>query len=377
MTLQKNAGAVRRFAKLARFGAWLQNLPNKIVPPPFRLIQIGSAFWQSRALYVAARLDIAGALAGGEASIETLAERVAADADALYRLLRMLAAMGVFEEVADRRFKNNKLSSCLRPDHPNSVRAMVLMHNSPAISRPWFEQLEQGVRSGGVPFESVHGQAFYDYMDDHPEFDALFAQAMDSVEALAGDSFATDFDWSRFERIIDVGGSKGTKSLAILKRHPQLKALVADREQVIQGAAQFWQEKGEGAALQRMSFEGCDLLKAVPKAHSGKDIYLLSAVLHGFDDDTCVTVLRNVAQASADSGAAIAVMEMVMPDSPTDIATAAFDMQMFVNTRGRERTLAEWRRLFDASGLVLQEVVSLRTFGKILVLRAAHCASPV
>ncbi|WP_225587600.1 methyltransferase family protein [Methylomonas fluvii] len=163
MTLQKNAGAVRRFAKLARFGAWLQNLPNKIVPPPFRLIQIGSAFWQSRALYVAARLDIAGALAGGEASIETLAERVAADADALYRLLRMLAAMGVFEEVADRRFKNNKLSSCLRPDHPNSVRAMVLMHNSPAISRPWFEQLEQGVRSGGVPFESVHGQAFYDY----------------------------------------------------------------------------------------------------------------------------------------------------------------------------------------------------------------------
>ncbi|WP_229427609.1 methyltransferase [Methylomonas fluvii] len=115
----------------------------------------------------------------------------------------------------------------------------------------------------------------------------------------------------------------------------------------------------------------------MPKAHSGKDIYLLSAVLHGFDDDTCVTVLRNVAQASADSGAAIAVMEMVMPDSPTDIATAAFDMQMFVNTRGRERTLAEWRRLFDASGLVLQEVVSLRTFGKILVLRAAHCASPV
>ncbi|MDX8126684.1 methyltransferase [Methylomonas sp. OY6] len=372
MTLQKNAGAVRRFAKLARFGARLQNLPNKLVPPPFRLIQIGSAFWQSRALYVAARLDIAGALADDEASIETLAERVAADADALYRLLRMLAAIGVFEEVSLRRFRNNKLSSCLRQDYPNSVRAMVLMHNSPEMSRPWFEQLEQGVRNGGVPFESAHGQAFYAYMDDHPEFDALFARAMDSLEALAGDSFVTDFDWSRFERIVDIGGSKGAKSLAILKRHPQLRALVADREQVIQGAAQFWTEKGEGAALQRMRFEAWDLLQAVPKAHSDKDIYLLSAVLHGFDDDTCVTVLRNVAEASADSGAAIAVMEMLMPDSPTDIAAASFDMQMFVNTSGRERTLAEWRRLFDASGLVLQEVVSLRTFGKILVLRAVH-----
>ncbi|WP_415878158.1 methyltransferase [Methylomonas sp. TEB] len=372
MTFQKNAGVVRRFARLAKFGVWLQNLPNKIVPPPFRLMQIGSVFWQSWALYVAARLDIAGTLADAELSIETLAEHVAADADALYRLLRMLAAIGVFEEVSPRRFQNNKLSSCLCPDHPQSVRAMVLMHNSPEMSRPWFEQLEQGIRSGGVPFESAHGQAFYDYLDANPEFDQLFAQAMDSVEALAGDSFVTDFDWSRFERIIDVGGSKGTKSLAILKLHPQLTALVADREQVIQGTAQFWKEKGEGALLQRMRFEVCDLLQAVPKAHSDKDIYLLSAVLHGFDDDTCVTVLRNVAQASADSRAAIAVMEMVMPDSPTDIAAASFDMQMFVNTRGRERTLAEWRRLFDASGLVLQEVVSLRTFGKILVLRAVH-----
>lgn len=372
MRLQKNAGAVRRFAKLARFGAWLQNLPNKLVPAPFRLIQIGSAYWQSRALSVAARLDIAGALAESEASAQTLADRVGADADALYRLLRMLAAMGVFEEVSPRRFRNNKLSSYLRPDHPNSVRAMVLMHNSPEMSRPWFEELEQGIRSGGVPFESAHGQAFYAYMDGNPEFDALFAQAMDSVEALAGNSFVTDFDWSRFERILDVGGSKGAKSLAILKRHPQLTALVADREQVIQGAAQFWQEKGEGAALQRMHFEAWDLLQAVPKAHSDKDIYLLSAVLHGFDDDTCIAALSRVASAAADCDATIAVMEMVMPDSPTDIAAASFDMQMFVNTRGRERTLAEWRRLFDASGLVLQEVVSLRTFGKILVLRAVH-----
>ncbi|WGS84235.1 methyltransferase [Methylomonas sp. UP202] len=372
MRLQKNTGAVRRFAKLARFGAWLQNLPNKLVPPPFRLIQIGSAYWQSRALYVAARLDIAGALADGDASAETLAERVAADADALYRLLRMLAAMGVFEEVSPRRFRNNQLSSCLCPDHPHSVRAMVLMHNSPEMGRPWFEQLEQGVRSGGVPFESAHRQAFYSYMDGKPEFDKLFSQAMDSVEALAGDSFVTDFDWSRFERIVDVGGSKGAKSLAILKRHPHLKALVADREQVIQGAAQFWKDQGEGAALQRMRFVACDLLQSVPKAQSGKDIYLLSAVLHGFDDATCIAALSNVASAAADCDATIAVMELLMPDSRTDIATATFDLQMFVNTRGRERTLAEWRRLFDQSGLVLQEVVGLRTFGNILVLRTVQ-----
>lgn len=369
MTLQKNAGAVRRFAKLARFGTWLQNLPNKIVPPPFRLIQIGSAFWQSRALYIAARLDIATLLADGELSVEEIAVRIHAQPDATYRVLRMLEAMGVFEEVAPCRFRNNKLSDCLREGHPQSVRAMVLMHNSPEMSRPWFEQLEQAVRDGGIPFVLTHGQELYAYQDAHPEFDALFARAMDSVEALAGDSFATDFDWSRFDRIIDVGGSKGSKSLAILKRHPHLKALVVDRTQVIAGATEYWQGREEAALLQRISYTAGDVLASVPQAQGSRDIYLLSAVLHGFGDDECIAALRNVANA-AGSGATIAVMEMVMPDAHADPASAAFDMQMFMATRGRERTLAEWRRLFGKSGVVLQEVVGLQSFGRILVLRA-------
>jgi hypothetical protein len=370
MTLQKNAGAVRRFAKLARFGAWLQNLPNNITPPPFRLMQISASYWQSRALYVAARLDIATVLADGELTAEELATRLRTQPDATYRLLRMLAAMGVFEEVSPRRFRNNKLSNGLREGHPQNVRAMILMHNSPEISRPWFEQLEQSVREGGVPFERTHRQELFAYLDTHAEFDALFASAMDTVEALTGDSFTTDFDWARFGRIIDVGGSKGAKSLAILKRHPHLKALVADREQVIRDAAQFWQQQGEGEVLQRVRYEACDLLQTVPRAESDKDIYFLSAVLHGFDDATCITALRNVAAAAASSGATIALFEMVMPDARADAAISSFDMQMFVNSRGRERTLAEWQRLFGQSGVVLQEVVGTRSFAKILVLRA-------
>ena len=118
-------------------------------------------------------------------------------------------------------------------------------------------------------------------------------------------------------------------------------------------------------------FEACDLLQSAPKAVSDKDIYLLSAVLHGLGDDDCITVLRNLANASAGTGATIAVMEMVMPDMQADMATTSFDMQMFATTRGRERTLGEWQRLFERSGLKLQEVVGLQSFGKILVVRAA------
>jgi hypothetical protein len=136
MSLQKNAGAVRRFAKAMKFGAWLQALPNKLVPPPFRLVQIGSAFWQSRALYVAARLDIATALGDEELDADSIGVRVVANADATGRLLRLLAAIGIFEERGLRVFRNNKLSAFLRRDNPKNVRAMILMHNADVMSRP-------------------------------------------------------------------------------------------------------------------------------------------------------------------------------------------------------------------------------------------------
>lgn len=367
MTLQKNAGAVRRFAKAMKFAAWLQNIPNKVTPAPFRLVQIGSAYWQSRALFVAARLDVATALGAESLSAPELAGRVGADGDALGRLLRMLAAMGVFEESAPLVFRNNKLSQCLRGDAPRSVRAMILMHNSEAMSRPWFEQLEAGIRRGMPPFRLSHGEELFDYLDHHDDFDRLFSEAMDSVEALAGDGFATDFDWSRFERIIDVGGSRGTKALAILKRHPKLTALVVDRLQVVEEAERYWTSRRTDGS-ERLRFQAGDLLEAIPSATGPKDIYLLSAVLHGFDDATCVRTLHKLREAIGSSGARVAVLEIVLPETGVGIAGASFDMQMFVGSHGRERTLGEWKSLTQRGGLILKEVVGLRSLGSILVL---------
>lgn len=367
MSYQMNAGAVRRFAKVMKFGAWLQAIPNRLTPPPFRLMQIGSAFWQSRALYVAAKLDIATVLGDEELAADVIATRVTANPDAIGRLLRLLAAIGVFEEKAPHVFRNNKVSAFLRTDDPKNVRAMILMHNSDAMSRPWYEHLEQGIREGVPPFRLSHGEDLFDYLDHHADEDALFSAAMDSVEALTGDSFATDFDWDRFERIIDVGGSRGAKSLAILRRHPKLKALVIDRPQVIAEAERYWSTHYTGG-IERLGFQAGDALTAIPAAQGERDIYLLSAVLHGLDDGTCTTVLRTVANACGQTGARIALLEMVLPEVGADVAGASFDMQMFMGSRGRERTLREWTAVFDDSGVALKEVVGLQSFGNILVL---------
>lgn len=369
MTLQINASAVRRFAKVMKIGNWLQSIPNKVTPAPFRLIQIGSAYWQSRALFVAARLDVATVLGTETLEASALAERIGANSDALGRLMRMLAAMGIFEEAGFKTFRNNRLSNYLRKDAPQSVRAMILMHNSETISRPWFEQLEAGIRSGTPPFLLSHSEDLFEYLDKHPDFDQLFSEAMDSVEVLAGDGFATDLDWGKFDRLIDIGGSRGTKALAIMSHHPNLTALIVDRPQVVAEAQRYWvNHPVEG--VERLRFQPGNLLEAIPAAVNSKDIYLLSAVLHGFDNETCVRALRKLREAIGSSGARAAVLEMIVPETGADIACASFDMQMFAGCRGRERTLSEWISVIQASGLTLDETVRLRSLGSVLVLRS-------
>jgi len=371
MSYQRHISAVRRFARAMKIGTWLQSLPNKLTPPAFRLLQISSGFWQSRALYVATRLDIAAVL--GEDSMNTadIAAGINADPDAVARLLRLLAAMGIFEEISPRVYRNNRLSNHLRADKKNNIRAMILMHHHDAMSRPWFEQLERGVREGVPPFTLTHGMELFTYLDQHSDLDTLFAQAMDSVEALTGDTYATDFDWSRFDRIIDVGGSRGSKSLTILTHHPGLSALVVDRAQVIDEALRYWSTHPI-PARERMQFEEGDILGTLPMAQSARDIFLMAAVLHGFDDETAIIGLRNLANACGNTNARIALLENVLPDQRADLLAAASDMQMFMGTRGRERTLPEWSGLFAQSGLILEEVVELRSFVKILVLKTGE-----
>lgn len=370
MNYQRHKAANFIYKQLMSIGEWLQELPNKATPHPFRLLQIGSAYWQSRTLYLAASLDLATMLGDEVLSAQELAARTHVDADSLRRVLRLLGAIGVFEEASSGLYKNNALSNYLRQGFPNNVRAMILLHNSEEMSRPWYEKLESAVRDGGIPFQQVHGEELFDYLDQHRELDELFSNAMESVEALVGDSFATDFNWGEFDRVIDVGGSKGSKSLAILKHWPALEALIFDRPSVIETACVSTSNMAPASVRARLSWESGNMFEAVPIAHSHKDIYLLCAVLHGLNDNSAIKVLQRVRAACGDSGARIAVMEMVLPSGQVDLARASFDMQMFVGTQGRERTLEEWHRLFGLAGLSLEAQIELRSLGKILLLQS-------
>jgi hypothetical protein len=369
MKLIKNKSSIKRFQKAMHFVTWLQQLPNKVIPPPFRLIQIGSAYWQSRVLYVATRLKLADEIGDTEKCISILAGTLKLDEDHLYRLMRMLASMGIFIETSHRIFKNSKLSEYLRKDNPKNVRAMILMHQSPEMVTPWMESLEESIRDGGIPFEKVNGNDLFEYMNENPAFDSLFSKAMDTVENIAGSQFLVDFNWSEFNRIIDVGGSTGNKSLVILKDNPGLRATVFDRPQIIQNAKANWKNKYDESVLRRIEYVGGDIFESLPKTDSDGDIYLFIAVFHSFNDIACSKILDNLNDAMGDRSPYVLIVDAVASEVNIDPTTASMDMQMLIGTKGRERTLSEWKSLFDKSGFNIDGVWDTRTFAKYIVIR--------
>lgn len=370
-TLAKNRFRVKSFHKLMAFAGWLNNIPAKTTPPPFRLMQIGTAYWQSRALYVATKLGLADEIGDGRKKTAEIADALDLHEGHLYRLMRMLSSIGVFREVSHQVFENSAASHCLREDNVQSVRAMVLMHNSPQMTRAWTESLEECIRTGCIPFERSNGRELFSYMDHDREFDLLFSAAMDSVESVTGSAFLEDFDWGAFERIIDVGGSKGSKAISILRTHPDLRALVFDRPQVIEAARDYWMGKVPDDVLERIGFEPGDMFEAIPAALSDRDLYLLIAIFHGMNDQECATILQRLRSAAGEKRPHVLFGDAVADEVNIDATIASFDMQMLVNTRGRERTRSEWKRLLEQNGFLLVDVIDARTFAKFILARPA------
>jgi len=363
---------VKVFEKIMAFARVLQNIPEKTTPPAFRLMQIGSQFWQSRSLYVATKLGVADVLGDAEKSTEEIAAELHLHEDHLYRLLRMLTTISIFEETSPRVFRNSGTSEFLRIDNPKNVRAIILMHNSPEMTQPWMESLEESIHDGSVPFAKVHGLDLFSYMDQNKDFDLLFSQAMDAVENLTGDAFLQDFNWGAFEKIIDVGGSRGSKSIAILKLFPELKAVVFDRPQIIDGANAYWSGKAADELLARMTFQPGDMFESLPVARSGHDLYMFFAIFHGLSDDESRIVLGNLKTAMGTSGASVLIVDTIAEDIHINPTIAAFDMQMLIGTKGHERTRNEWQHLLANAGFEIIEVVSVRTFARFIVAKSSE-----
>jgi SAM-dependent methyltransferase len=320
--------------------------------PRAELAQRIMGFLVSQAVYTATKLGIPDLLAGGPRAADDLAEAAGADPDALYRLLRMLAGHGIFVEQADGNFANSDQSELLR-DEPGSFRDFALVFGEEFY--PAFGGLAGAVESGEPAFDAVFGTDYEGYLTANPEARTRFNRFMAGGKEALADLLAADA-WQEGQTVVDVGGGNGALLLALLRRHEGLRGVVFDLPEVAAEA----EERIQAAGLaERCQAVGGDFFATIP---AGGDVYVLSRILHGWDDERATEILRAVRRAIPTGGRLLVVDGVVAP--PNEPGEKLMDLLM-LSLGGRERTEPEWRALLAQGGF---ELSGLRPgpFGSIL-----------
>ena len=302
----------------------------------------------TQALHVAASLRLADLLNDGPKTAEELAAATRANGDALYRVLRALAGIGVFAETPEHRFTLTPLATLLREDHPLSARAQILYVAGGEPYRAW-SHLLPGVMTGENPFEQVFGASHFQYMAQHPASNEVFNQAMSSNSRQAARAIVAAYDFAEAGKVVDIAGGQGVLIAAILRAHPALRGVLFDQPHVVTGARPLLEAAGVAG---RCELASGDFFAAVPPG----DTYTLRHILHDWDDDHSVAILRSCAQALAPGGRILVIESVIEPGN--DPSPAKFlDVMMFVMNGGRERTTEEYQRLFAAAGLTLARII--------------------
>jgi hypothetical protein len=324
---------------------------------PWKLLEMMTGYWVTQALYVSAKLGIADLLGTGPLNCDRLASKTNTDASSLYRILRALASVGVFTEVAPREFALTPLASLLQTSVPNSMRSLAIMYAEEQY-RAWGEIL-YSVRTGQPAFEHQFRMGVFEYFAQNPDAGRVFNEAMTGLTSQIANALAKAYDFSRFKIIVDVGGNVGTVIAAILREYPFAQGLLFDRPDVVASAPEHLAKAG---VENRCQCVGGDFFMAVP---SGGDAYLLASILHDWDDDRCLRILKNCRQVMPARGKLL-VVELVLPEGDVPHVGKWVDLHMLVMASGRERTEAQYRVLFLAGGFQLAYVSPLPSGQSIL-----------
>jgi O-methyltransferase domain len=298
----------------------------------------------SRAIYVVAELGIADLLASGPVSSGELARATRTHEPSLYRVLRLLAAVGVFEEDAPRSFRLTALGERLRSDDPACVRSWARLLDTIGGVRA-FEHILDTVRTGNPGLDTGFGMGWLEFLSQHPENAASFDAAMSERTAAFAPSVAADYDFSEIRTVVDIGGGQGTLLEAILRRHPHLHGVVLESASV---AARAEALLGASDVADRCEVLAGDFFEQVP---DGADCHVMANVLHDWDDARALQILRNCRRSLA-AGGKVLIVERLIPDDPSKaVPTLLSDINMLVLTGGQERTNAEYDKLLTAAGL--------------------------
>lgn len=332
-------------------------------PAPQRLNQLILGQFVARSLGLAAELGIADLLRHGPVDVGDLAARTGSHPDALYRMLRALAAIDVFEERPGKVFANSELSECLRSDVAGSLGPMARWLADISGWTAW-GRFDHSVRTGTPAFDAVFGSDCFTWMQSHPASLDLFQAAMSSYSALTGKAVADAYDFSTIRTLLDVGGGHGTLLSLLLARNPELSGILFDRPEVIERAGATFERASQASRVRLVSG---NFLDGVP---DGADAIVLKHIIHDWDDAHSARLLGHCRN-SLERGGRVLIVDAVLSDEPDSAFTKFLDLEMLVVTPGgRERSESEFERLLSSAGFELARVLPTKSPVSIIEARA-------
>jgi SAM-dependent methyltransferase len=320
-----------------------------IPPAPHDVVvTLMDGYIQTQLLYVAARLRLADLLASGPQSAPELAAAAGVNVSVLHRILRGLAINGIVEE-GQGVFGLTEAGRCLQSGTADSLRGAVLSRGD--LYYRAASGLLEAAQDGGSAFRHVYGAEFFDHLSTSPDRLVAFQQSMVARSQLEVEEVLRAYDFSPYHHVVDVGAGFGVTLAAILRTHTDLHGTLFDLPDVA-GAAQQRLESADVAA--RCRVVGGDAFRSVPQ---GGDLYLLSRVIHDWDDESAVRILRSCRTAMNHDGSLVLV-EAVIPDRATDQPAAILmDLHMLVLGLGKERTIDEFSGLLARADFALRRVI--------------------
>ena len=319
-------------------------------PPRAVMLDLTIGHWISRLTYVAAKLKLADLLKDGPQTVEQLATAANVQAPALYRVLRALASVGIFAEIKGERFKLTPLAATLQTGVPGSLQAWTLMINEKYTWDSW-EELLHGLKTHEIPFVKAHGVMPFEYLERHPEDLAVFGESMTSLSGTENPAIAAAYNFSRVGTLVDIGGGHGSLLATILRANPKLRGVLFDQASVI-ARAQHDQHVTAAGISERCTLKSGNFFEEVP---AGGDAYIMKYILHDWNDEQSVNILRNCRAAMNPKGRVL-VVDNVIPPGNDPSWGKLLDIQMLI-IGGRERTKKEFGAMFAEAGLKMTRLV--------------------
>lgn len=302
----------------------------------------------SQAIFVAAKLNLADLLETKPLSYEVLSKAANCHPDALYRLLRALASVGIFKEVDQGVFDHTNLSRLLMTHHQNSIHTVAMMYGNEQY-RAWADLLSS-IKTGRDAFSQVYEEKFFSYLELHPESFKIFNQYINKHAAKRIEAILASYDFSNPTNVIDLGGGDGQLLIKLLYKYSHLHGIVFDTEEVINTSS----KKNDITGLHnRIKFIAGNFFQNVPP--SG-DIYLLSHIIHNWDDEHATLILKNCRQQINKSGKLLLIEHIIKMGNESDYGKW-MDLHMLVILNGRERTQEEYAKLLGAAKFKLNNII--------------------